>query len=525
MFPVLAHSCPARDATFNWRCLLALLPVMSAVLPCPAYAGEALGSTGRAQMAPVSGAAGESVKALLQAVSWPRRDESGTAAAANAAPRRPGVLLVDIVINGVPLPEPAEAEVLADGRVALPEAVWAALRLRAPVDHVALSEGSSGYALESVENLTYTLDPAHLSLAITAAPGAFEESRLAAQSQELARPTQSAAGAYLNYDMTLTGLDTGKVVLGGALRAVGFKGGNSLVMEAAITTTPEGRTKVVRTQTAWQRDLPESRTTIVAGDTISSNGGWSRPVRFGGLRIASDFSLDPLFITYPMFAISGSAALPSTVDVLVNNSIRQRQLPLKPGPFSITNLPSVTGAGQVNLIVRDLRGVETVLSRDYYFAPRLLAPGLNAFSFEAGAMRRNFGIKDNDYGPLFAAASWRRGFTPTLTAEGRLELQKTRQAAGVELDGTIAALLSYRASASFARSTADSPGGARSGGHYLIGAEHQEHGFGLTAQWEHFDRGFEQFGTLSGEVMPRDRFLLGGEHFSAGDCLAGRAVH
>ncbi len=510
MIPVLAHSCHARNVRLNRRCLLALLPVVSAVLPCPAYAGEALEASGRTHKAPAADAAGESVKALLQAVSWPRQAEGGTGAAASAAPRRPGILLVDIEINGVKLPEPAEAEVLADGRVALPEAIWTLLRLRPPAEHVALSDGSSGYALESVENLRYTLDPGHLSLAITAEVAAFEESRLAAQSQDIARPTQSAAGAYLNYDMTLTAIDNGKVILGGALRAVGFKGGNSLVMEAAITTSPEGRTKVVRTETALQRDLPESRTTIVAGDTISGNGGWSRPVRFGGVRISSDFSLDPLFITYPMFAISGSAALPSTVDVLVNNSIRERQMPLNPGPFSITNLPSVTGAGQVNLIVRDLRGVETVLSRDFYFAPRLLAPGLNAFSFEAGAMRRNFGIKDNDYGPVFAAASWRRGFTPTLTVEGRVELQGTRQAAGVELDGTIAALLAYRASASFARSTASAPGGARTGGHYLIGAEHQEHGFGLTAQWEHFDRGFEQFGSLGGEIMPRDRLSVGG---------------
>lgn len=507
MIPLHAQPSPSRGKHPHRRRLLALLPVLSAVLPCPAYAGEALDAP---RKAPATGAAGESVKALLQAVAWPHRDESGTAASADARLRRPGVLLVDIEINGVRLPEPAEAEVLADGRIALPEAVWTAMRLRPPAEHVALSDGAAGYALESVEGLRYTLNPGRLALAITADPAAFEATRLAAEAQDLARPLHSPAGAYLNYDMTLTGMNNGKVILGGALRAVGFKGGNSLVIEAAITGSPQGGTTVVRTETAWQRDLPETRTTIVAGDTISSNGGWSRPVRFGGLRIASDFSLDPLFITYPMFAISGSAALPSTVDVLVNNSVRERQLPVQPGPFSITNLPSVTGAGQVNLIVRDLRGVETVLSRDYYFAPHLLAPGLNAFSFEAGAMRRNFGIESNNYGPLFAAASWRRGFAPNLTAEGRVELQETRQAAGVELDGTIAALLSYRASASVARSTAQAPGGARSGGHYLVGAEHQEHAFGLTAQWEHFDRGFEQFGSLGGEIMPRDRLLVGG---------------
>jgi outer membrane usher protein FimD/PapC len=64
---------------------------------------------------------------------------------------------------------------------------------------------------------------------------------------------------------------------------------------------------------------------------------------------------------------------------------------VQPGPFQLTNVPIVTGAGQMQLVVRDLLGRETVISQSYCIAPVLLAPGVTDFSFEAGALRENYG--------------------------------------------------------------------------------------------------------------------------------------
>ena len=58
--------------------------------------------------------------------------------------------------------------------------------------------------------------------------------------------------------------------------------------------------------------------------------------------------------TAPAFtlpALAGVAVLPSTVEVLVNNQQRlSRQVP--PGAFELQDVPVVTGAGDLNLILR-----------------------------------------------------------------------------------------------------------------------------------------------------------------------------
>ncbi len=128
----------------------------------------------------------------------------------------------------------------------------------------------------------------------------------------------------------------------------------------------------------------------------------------------------PGYITYPTPSISGSAALPSTVDLLVNNR-RQETSALQPGPFDLTNVPVVTGAGQMQLIVRDLLGRETVINQNYYLAPALLSPGLSDFSYEAGSLREQYGTRSNGYGAAFGAGTYRLGLTDALTAEVRGE--------------------------------------------------------------------------------------------------------
>ncbi len=149
---------------------------------------------------------------------------------------------------------------------------------------------------------------------------------------------------------------------------------------------------LLRTDTYWRTDLPGRMQTLVIGDTISSAGAWSQPVRYSGVRYARDFTLAPAYVTYPMPSISGSAALPSTVDVLINNRHNSSST-VQPGPFELTNVPTVTGAGQMQLVVRDLLGRETVISQNYYLAPVLLKPGLSDFSFEAGSLRENYGLE------------------------------------------------------------------------------------------------------------------------------------
>jgi outer membrane usher protein len=421
---------------------------------------------------------------------------------ADSAVKGQETLLVELSINDQPVSGVFRAERLADGRLALAQDGWRTAGLRAPGETLVLPDGELGYALESVPNLEYRVDRARLMLALIVPPAGFDAATYSMGTAPQAMPNATSAGVYLNYSVSATRQQAGGNSFGGSVEAVVFTGAGSLVAGAAVRHSGHA-TEAIRTETYWRKDWPAEMKTLVLGDTVGSDGGWSRPVRFGGVRYGRDFALSPGFITYPLPSVSGSAALPSTVDVLVNKQ-RQSSADIKAGAFDLTNVPVVSGAGEINLVVRDLRGVETVLTQGYYMSPLLLAAGLSDFSAEAGAMRRNYGAsRMGQYGPGFAAGSYRYGLTSGLTVSGRAELQRTRQAAGVEATALLDTIAVARGAAAFSRS--DDGGIARSGVHWLAALERVSHVGGGALQWEHFSDGFVQFGAGASEIRPRDR--------------------
>ncbi|MBE0434484.1 MAG: fimbrial biogenesis outer membrane usher protein [Methylomicrobium sp.] len=410
-------------------------------------------------------------------------------------------LLLEVTINTRKLADIIRAEKLADGRLVLPIDAWIEARLRPTGEKLALPDGNQGYALDAVPGLQYKLDAGRLALDITAPAEAFEASGFYDGRGGEAPPNPAPPGFYFNYNLTGTRSADSSLSYGAFLEGVAFNSMGSLVANGVMRGDDNQR-ELIRTDTSWQTDLPGSMETLVLGDTIGSGGAWSRPVRFGGIRWARNFALRPGYFSFPLPSISGSAALPSTIDVLVNNQ-RQQSQSVDAGPFALNNVPVVTGAGEVNLVVRDLLGVETLVTQSYYTSPRLLVEGLSDFSFEAGLLRENFGSQSFDYSSVFAAGTWRQGLNDALTGEARLELQQHRQAAGFEITGLLGHFAVARAVAAYAGA-----GGER-GGHYILGLERRSLASSGSLQWEYFDRGFTQFGASSNEIRPRDRFTAG----------------
>ena len=64
--------------------------------------------------------------------------------------------------------------------------------------------------------------------------------------------------------------------------------------------------------------------------------------------------------------MSGEAVLPSTVDLYVDNELRMRR-EVPSGPFSIQDLPVMTGQGDARLVVRDILGREQVITQPFYY--------------------------------------------------------------------------------------------------------------------------------------------------------------
>jgi outer membrane usher protein len=113
------------------------------------------------------------------------------------------------------------------------------------------------------------------------------------------------------------------------------------------------------------------------------------------------------------------------VDVYINNA-KAYSTPVKPGPFSVQNLPVPVGAGNVRVVVRDVFGKESTAVVPYVRYDSMLKQGLHDFSYETGFLRRNYAVESNDYGDAAAIGTHRYGVTNWLTVEGHGERMADR---------------------------------------------------------------------------------------------------
>ncbi|HXD43163.1 MAG TPA: fimbria/pilus outer membrane usher protein [Ramlibacter sp.] len=223
----------------------------------------------------------------------------------------------------------------------------------------------------------------------------------------------------------------------------------------------------VRLESTFTRHMPESSRTLRVGDAATRPGLWGSSVYFGGVQFGSNYALTPGFITQPVPLVSGVSAAPSTVQLYVNDVLR-KTTDVPAGPFVIDNLTGVTGTGQARLVVKDVLGREVVIVQPYFTSTQLLARGLNDWSVETGAVRRNLGVESYDYGSKFLNVTWRRGLNDLITVEGRGEFTRSTKTTGL---GLVSALpFDLLGKAALVRSTDVDVG---SGHKWVLGLERQ----------------------------------------------------
>jgi outer membrane usher protein len=213
---------------------------------------------------------------------------------------------------------------------------------------------------------------------------------------------QANWGALLNYDLlastgnlaNVRSISVASTSL--SLDARVFSPYGTLDQSAIVQSVPQQPSEVVRLNSSFRYSDQDRMITYGAGDTINGGLAWSRPIRLGGLQAQSSFSLRPDLITAALPTLGGTAAVPSTVDVYVN-SIKTFSQDVGTGPFSITNVPVISGAGNAELVIRDSAGHETKTSTPFYASANLLAPGLMSWSLEGGLPRLSFGSASDVY--------------------------------------------------------------------------------------------------------------------------------
>jgi len=267
--------------------------------------------------------------------------------------------------------------------------------------------------------------------------------------------------------------------------------------------------KSVRLESYWSYADQEKLLNYQAGDLITRSLPWSRSVRLGGFQLRRNFNLRPDLVTMPLPNFSGSASVPSAVDLYINNAKRASEN-VPAGPFSLTDMPVVSGRNTARLVVRDAQGRESVTEMSFFGSSDMLAKGYLDFSVEAGLPRQYYGSRSNDYDKkFFASGTARYGLTNNITLEGHTEVGHSFVNGGMGASFTLwdFGVMSLAASASNYK--------ARTGQQFAAGLQMQKWGLSFAA---HTQRAYNDYNDMASVVSER----MQKKNWSADDIYANR---
>ena len=355
-----------------------------------------------------------------------------------ADPLREGLpLQLEVSINGMPSGLIGAFTRLPDGRMTATAAELTELGLKTDI-----KSGDAGamVVIDQLPGVRYDYDERQQTIDMsTGDQGRIAKSFDAQKSRPGSLKPESGFGSVLNYALFGSAGSAGADIADSAR----FDGA-SLTLDhriyspygtfsnSGIAGTTAGRDSgLLRLDTVWSTTNDDLMVTASAGDNISGGFAWTKPIRIGGLQLRRNFDVRPDLITMPLPQVSGSAAVPSTVDVYVNN-VKTFSQNVPSGPFSIQNIPVIAGNGDARIVVRDATGHETESVTPFSTSSDLLKPGLLDYSIEAGLPRNNYGSESFDYaGDPVAVASLRYGLTDWLTAETHLEASQELLSGGL----------------------------------------------------------------------------------------------
>jgi outer membrane usher protein len=237
-------------------------------------------------------------------------------------------------------------------------------------------------------------------------------------------PVRPPFGALVNYtlfssaDNTKTNLSFGG--LSGEFESRTF-GTFGLLENDGIARIGGAENGFTRLDSRYSYEDPSNLITYTAGDYISGGFEWTRPVRMAGFSIRRSFDLRPDLVTIPLPTLSGSAAVPSTLDLFVNQ-VRMLSTDVPQGPFKVYYPPVINGSGMAQIVLHDVVGRQIAFNSSFYASPELLAPGLTDFSAEIGFARLDYALTSFGYDPRpMVSGSWRLGVADWLTVQAHGE--------------------------------------------------------------------------------------------------------
>ncbi|MGA9671729.1 MAG: fimbria/pilus outer membrane usher protein [Terracidiphilus sp.] len=412
-------------------------------------------------------------------------------------------LLLEVIVNGHSIGKIGEFVIRHGTLYARPQELRD-LDFRVP--NTRASRGAF-MALNDLPGISWKMDTASQQLLVSASDAALVPNVVQpaqGEVRESRRPIESGTGLTLNYD-TVGTFNNGQSGGSGSFDLRNFSpwgiASSDWITYAGSALQSSGTKPIVRLDSAYTFADVKSLRRYSVGDYIDNGLSWSRPVHMEGVQIRSDFTMRPDLITFPLPTVNGSAAVPSTVDVLVNGGLVTSS-EVSPGPFEVPQLPVISGEGTITMTLTNTLGGQVTVTQPFYGASTLLAKGLQTFAGQAGLVRRNWGLLSNDYGKMAGAAYYRRGLSQTLTVEATTETTPGAFMGG----GGAAATLWHRALVNF--DVAGSGGPAGAGELLSAGVQHQGRIFDLGGSASVANGNYRDIAEMNGSPIPRKQISL-----------------
>lgn len=252
-------------------------------------------------------------------------------------------------------------------------------------------------------------------------------------------PTVDQAGfsAYLNlagnFDYTDGVNDSGlrdPDILGfGAIRSGRF----AIQYEGGLTERTNDDYGLYRRFVRGIFDIEQQNLRVSAGDLQTNTLSILGSQLVGGVGIERSRRLfDPFD---PVFQLGGRRLKidsPSTLEI-VNNGAVVRTITVDRGVYNLDELPLVFGANDVDIVIRDAAGRESVTNFNYFYDPVDLEVGDFEYGAYVGLISDVTSLDPSYGGDISATGFYRRAFTPSFLAGAGVQLSEDVQVVAGEV--------------------------------------------------------------------------------------------
>jgi len=279
-------------------------------------------------------------------------------------------------------------------------------------------------ALDEVDDLRFAYDSHSQRLELTVPVEWLPQHLVGETGLQPRVPALTSMGVVFNYDVHASAPAGGAAFVSAWSEQRLFERWGT-VSNTGMTRRTLGRNRAgsvgyLRFETRWTHTDEDRALTVTAGDLVTGALPWTSAVRLGGILLERNFKARPDIVTYPVPQFAGQAAVPTAIDLFLNGS-RAVSETVPPGPFVVTSVPIVEGAGHATVVMTDVLGRETSQTVSFYVASQLLRRGLADYSMSAGVTRRGFGLTSWSYGRPAASGVARYGLTDYVTVAGHAE--------------------------------------------------------------------------------------------------------